>query len=131
MTRRTIIGMKEFHTFLRTRFKNQMDGQGSAEEFYEDFLKEDMEHPGWWDDDDPLVLDFYGVETLSPTWCNEFVWRMVEGNDTVTEKRFRDRVKFKNMSEVKRGTMDNEIRQVFLPITQTFWRKTVREEKDV
>ena len=130
MKRWTRIKIAYFGTVLCSRFRYLINGETSAEKFFKDFLKEDMEHPAWWDDDEPLVLDFEGVETLSPTWCHELVWNMVEGNETVTERSFRERVKFVNMSKVKRETMDTEIRCVFEPENQARWRETVREDDD-
>lgn len=105
------ISVKTFGTHLRNRNSHQSDGECSGQDFRDKHLKP-LNNPTWWKGDEILVLDFEGVETLSPGWANE-VFAYFARYPFISKSQFVARVKLENLSKVKLETISDELARGF------------------
>ena len=103
------IEVKKFSTVLRNRNKEQTDGFFTGVEFRKEYLNE-LNTQSWWDDSmKSITLDFEGVSIVGPSWANE-VFAYFTKFENTNEKRILEKIKMKNISDVKLETIKIEIK---------------------
>ena len=99
-----------FSTWLVNRNKHQGDGTNTAEDFVDLLCSLGVGEVEWWmSRNTELVLDFEGVDTISPGFFNELVWSFSQ----VGKEDFLKKFKFINLSPVKKEILELEIERVF------------------
>lgn len=97
---------KEFSSRLANRNTYQGDGKFTAIEFRKKFLKECESRDFWSNDENVIEFDFSNVRKVGPSFANEaFAYFMKD----VDKKTFYKHILFKNISEVKKLIIDQEL----------------------
>jgi hypothetical protein len=105
MIKRIDIG-KDFFVDLVNRDENQGDGQFTATQFRDKYLKEMTNQEFWQNPKSSIELDFQNVEVLGPSFANEAFAFFTKYAKPEVIKRV---IKFINISQVKMSTIDVEL----------------------
>lgn len=108
MIKRVDVG-RDFFTDLVNRDKNQGDGQHTAIEFRDKYLKKFMNSEFWIKPNASVELDFSNVEVLGPSFANEAFAYFTKYD--VKPEIITSVIIFVNISKVKMSTINVELVQ--------------------
>lgn len=104
------INVREFSTKLVNRNKLQGDGLNTAIEFRETYLQDLMEKD-WWDNPkNTIILDFSGVQKMSPSFADEAFGYFTQ---FATPDKVRSQIQFENLSKVQEMILDMELTDAY------------------
>lgn len=98
----------QFYARLANRDKFQGDGKNTAINFRNEYLKELDSEDAWQGDELFIILDFKNVRKLGPSFANEAFAYFTKYNNA-TPDRILKRIKFQNISRVKKSIIDDEL----------------------